>query len=384
MAASTTVPVTEFAPAERVPVEIVERQAASFGEIPLAANLLNSVFNFVVILNAQRQIIFANDNFLNLTAAKDYRRVLGLRPGEALGCVHSHEREGGCGTTEFCSECGAVRAILPALGGRPEIRECHLTRLIGCGQEALDLLVAATPFDYRGERFCLFAVADISQEKRRQALERTFFHDVINTAGGLEGLMEELRASAPTRLRPDLEIAATGFHDLLELVYAQRDLAAAERAELTASLAPLNSKEQLRQLADLYRHHPAARERRLCLDPKAVESEFASDGVLLRRVMGNLIKNALEATPPGGEVTLGCEAPDQEVRFWVRNSGFIPRSVQLQLFNRSFTTKGKGRGLGTYTARLLTERYLQGVISFTTSPEEGTTFFVSLPRGAPG
>jgi signal transduction histidine kinase len=380
MAASTTVPVTEFAPAERVPIEIVERQAASVDGIPLAAKLLNSVFNFVLILNAQRQIIFSNDNFLNLTTEKDHRRILGLRPGEALGCVHSHEHEGGCGTAVFCSECGAVGAVLTALAGRAEIREYRLTRLIGCGQEALDLLVAATPFEYRGERFCIVAVADISQEKRRQALERAFFHDLINSAGSLEGLMECLCSEAPARLRPNLELAATGFRGLLEQVYAQRDLAAAEQGELTVSFGPLNSKELLRQLADFYRHHPVASERCLCLDPNAAELEFDSDQVLLRRVLGNLIKNALEAAPPGGTVILGCDAAGQQVRLWVRNPGFISRNVQLQLFSRSFTTKGKGRGLGTYSAKLLTERYLRGAIAFASSPEDDTTFFVLLPR----
>lgn len=384
MAASTTVPVTEFAPAERVPIEIIERQAASVGGIPLASKLLNSVFNFVLILNAQRQIIFANDNFLDLTAEKDYRRVLGLRPGEAIGCVHSHEHEGGCGTAEFCAECGAVNAVLPALAGRAEIRECRLTRYIGCGQEALDLLVAATPFEYGGERFCIVAVADISQQKRRQALERAFFHDLINSAGGLEGLMQCLCSEAPAQLRPELELAASGFRGMLEQVYAQRDLAAAEQAELTVSPGPLNSKELLRQVADAYRHHPVASERSLCLDPNAAELEFTSDQVLLRRVLGNLLKNALEAAPSGGTVVLGCDASGQEVRLWVRNPGFMPRNVQLQLFSRSFTTKGKGRGLGTYGAKLLTERYLRGAITFTSSPEDGTAFFVSLPTELPG
>ena len=53
--------------------------------------------------------------------------------------------------------------------------------------------------------------------------------------------------------------------------------------------------------------------------------------------------------------------------------------VQRQVFNRSFTTKGKGRGLGSYAMKLLGERYLQGKVSFTTDPEEGTTFRIELP-----
>jgi signal transduction histidine kinase len=56
----------------------------------------------------------------------------------------------------------------------------------------------------------------------------------------------------------------------------------------------------------------------------------------------------------------------------------MPREVQLQLFKRSFTTKGTGRGLGTYSMKLLTERYLKGRIAFTSSETDGTTFTVTL------
>jgi signal transduction histidine kinase len=57
----------------------------------------------------------------------------------------------------------------------------------------------------------------------------------------------------------------------------------------------------------------------------------------------------------------------------------MPSSVQRQVFNRSFSTKGAGRGLGTYSVKLLTERYLKGKAGFTSSEADGTTFFVILP-----
>ena len=58
----------------------------------------------------------------------------------------------------------------------------------------------------------------------------------------------------------------------------------------------------------------------------------------------------------------------------------MPHVVQLQLFQRSFSTKGLGRGLGTYSMKLLSERYLGGRISFTSTEEAGTTFTASYPR----
>jgi sensor histidine kinase regulating citrate/malate metabolism len=68
------------------------------------------------------------------------------------------------------------------------------------------------------------------------------------------------------------------------------------------------------------------------------------------------------------------------VELWVNNPTFMPRDVQLQVFKRSFSTKGAGRGIGTYSMRLLASRYLGGTVDFTTSEADGTTFRVRLSR----
>jgi signal transduction histidine kinase len=377
------IPVTRFAPAERVPIEIVHRQAAVFGAASLAPRLLNSVLNCVFVLNAQRQIVFASQNALDLVPGKKMEELLGKRPGEALDCVHAADCESGCGTSEFCSQCGAVRAILASLAGRRDLQECHLTRLIRCEEESLDLLVLATPLVQDQEHYSVFSVTDISHEKRRQALERIFFHDVINLAGGASGLLETLAEEAPANLVDDLELSQATVHELLEEVETQRDLAAAERDELTPAALPVNSAEILRQLTAVYASHPVSAGKQVVLAPSSASENLITDPSLLKRVVGNLIKNALEACQEGQTVTAGCEQVGNSLRFSVHNPAFMPREVQLQVFSRSFTTKGAGRGLGTYSVKLLTQRYLKGSVSFTSLPGQGTTFFVTLPMQPP-
>ena len=92
-----------------------------------------------------------------------------------------------------------------------------------------------------------------------------------------------------------------------------------------------------------------------------------------------MLKNALEACRSGQSVLAGCREVGGCVQFWVHNPSFIPREVQLQLFQRSFSTKGTGRGLGTYSMKLLSERYLKGQVFFTSTPEAGTTFTAAYP-----
>jgi sensor histidine kinase regulating citrate/malate metabolism len=58
----------------------------------------------------------------------------------------------------------------------------------------------------------------------------------------------------------------------------------------------------------------------------------------------------------------------------------MPSEVQLQVFQRSFSTKGAGRGLGTYSMKLISERYLQGCVSFVSTAPDGTVFSADYPR----
>jgi signal transduction histidine kinase len=104
------------------------------------------------------------------------------------------------------------------------------------------------------------------------------------------------------------------------------------------------------------------------------------------RVLGNMVTNALEATPTGGTVRLWCRRHGGRLRFCVHNQGEIPREVALRVFQRHFSTKGgSGRGLGTYAMKLLGERHLGGTVDFETDPAAGTVFRLALPsREEPG
>ena len=374
---------TEFAGSTRQPLDIIERQSRIFDTNGLTGALLEAVNGSVLFLNSSRQIVHCSNNFLGVALATDRSQLLGRRPGEALNCVHATEQMDGCGAAAACAECGAFKAILAGLIGRRDVQECRMLRVSGGQSEALDLLVSTVPFRHHGEAYCLCAVTDISHRKRRQALERFFFHDLINTAGGLESLLGMLHAEVPAGLKSEMALAKDGFQDLLDQVWAQRDLLAAERDELQPELTTVNVPALLESLTEFYRHHPVAKSRWVKNVGVPAGLAVKTDPTLLRRILGNLIKNALEATPPEGTVTTGSDDLGANVRFWVHNSRVMPVEVQLQLFNRSFSTKGAGRGLGTYSVRLLAERYLGGRVAFCTSPTHGTTFTVVLPKAGP-
>jgi signal transduction histidine kinase len=132
--------------------------------------------------------------------------------------------------------------------------------------------------------------------------------------------------------------------------------------------------EALKTAYDKIRFHEVANKKSIVIHKKSVDCVLETDRILLHRILINLMKNALEATDEGGIVTVGTLDKTDEVRFWVKNDLIIPREIQLQIFQRSFSTKGAGRGIGTYSIRLLTENYLKGTVSFVSNEEEGTIF----------
>ena len=102
----------------------------------------------------------------------------------------------------------------------------------------------------------------------------------------------------------------------------------------------------LEQLCALCRAHEVAAGRALAVAAESEDLLFVSDRGLLTQVLGNMLKNALEAVPAGEEVTLGCRRDGGRIELWVHNPGVIPRSSQLQIFQRSFSTRGRGAAWG--------------------------------------
>jgi signal transduction histidine kinase len=243
----------------------------------------------------------------------------------------------------------------------------------------MDFEVWSTPLEVEDQRLYLVALKDIADEKRRRALERIFFHDILNTAGGVVGYAALAQDATPEE-RDMLIDSLYGLSlRLIDEITSQQELLKAERNELALKLGTIDSRALLYMLAEAYRHHAVAEDRHIVVD-EAVESvELTTDGTLLRRVLGNMVKNALEAIHPQETVTLRCVRWQDEVVFSVHNPGVIPERVRLQIFQRSFSTKAHDRGLGTYSMKLLTEQYLQGHVSFTTNPDDGTTFYARLP-----
>ena len=341
--------------------------------------IINAMPDFVLILNKHRQIVGINKHLMQVFGVSHVDQLLGKRPGEALNCTHFQEGFDGCGTAESCSVCGAVLTILASQANHETVSgECQVT-LRGNGMTSLDLEVVASPLHIEGSTFTIFALKDISAQKRRNVLEQVFFHDVLNTAGGIRGVAEIIADG----LKPEEEdkykqwmIALS--ENLIDDISHQQRLLAAERGEYHPALEETNLYELLDDVRCLYEKHVKTPERTVTLG-NVEHHIITTDQALLRRIVGNMTLNALEASPKHGMVTIEAMPVEYGLRIQVTNAGDIPESVQLQIFNRSFSTKGKnGRGIGTYSMKLFGEKYLQGKVGFQCG-NGITVFYIDIP-----
>ncbi len=168
----------------------------------------------------------------------------------------------------------------------------------------------------------------------------------------------------------------------MDEVESHRKLLAAESGDLHVDISVVHSTDLLADIISSFLYYDGSHQKQVIIDEKTYGFDFDCDHSILSRILTNMLKNAIEASDDQQIVTVKCTKEDDRAVFSVHNFGCIPRNIQLQIFERSFSTKGMGRGLGTYSIKLFTEQYLKGDTWFESTEENGTTFYVSLPLKA--
>lgn len=350
---------------------------------PLTQVILESVGGYCLILNKERQVLAGNQELLDALGLTSASAIQGKRPGEVFTCIHAYESPDGCGNSESCAQCGALLTILAAqFKGEAAAGECVISFLREGCWVAREFHVRANPVVMGFNDFLVFVLRDASSEKRRENLEKIFLHDLLNTLQGLHGWTELLQfpnTDPDTAARHIIQLS----DQLTQEVLAQRLLLQAEQGGLNPDIQPLLLEKLISELEERLLLHRCRKDKNLSFDIESDLFEIKSDAVILQRVLFNMLINALEATTKGGEVTLRARRESGCIVFEVHNPGWMPEDVARMVFQRSFSTKGsKGRGIGTYSMKLLGENVLKGKVSFGSSQASGTSFLFALPEGA--
>jgi signal transduction histidine kinase len=186
------------------------------------------------------------------------------------------------------------------------------------------------------------------------------------------------------QLRSETERLAQLITDLL-------DLTRLESEEGLKNPGPVDVRSVL--MVVLARLRPAARRKEISLTFKrsgrAASYEIRGEETQLTSMFANLVENAVKYTPPGGRVEVTAGVEDDLVVVRVSDTGIgIPKESLSRIFERFYrvdkarSKETGGTGLGLSIVRHVANKH-GGRVSVESSPGEGTTFTVRLPRGLP-
>lgn len=345
-------------------------------------DIINSISTISLLLNKSRQIVFASNDFLSLIGQKTMEPVLGLRPGESISCIHANEEIGGCGTAVACNLCGGLNAIIECQqSNHITAKETRITSNINEAIISWDFLISASLIKIQNKEFIVVTFKDISDEKKRQIFEKMFFHDINNVTIILNGFATKYIKITDDKKRDEfigfIERASSA---ILDQITSYRQLLEAENSELEVRKIPVNTSEIIHELVNIVSNYEILKSNIVMSDPEMMSVTIITDKTLLSRILLNMLKNAVEAVSDKNDskITIGVKKENDAIRFWVHNESIISEQVQLQIFQRSYSTKGAGRGLGTYSMKIFGENYLKGKVGFISNENAGTVFYFDL------
>lgn len=369
---------TYFASPERSSPEEIVAQGDAVS--PVVTEVLEAVGGMLAILNENRQVLAVNATLMRHLGIEDSCHVMGLRPGEVLGCIHANEEPGGCGTSRFCRTCGAAVAMVTAAAqDRSVERTCAISTREG-GDGDLFLRVRCTPMERGGQRMLVLFLQDITREQKLSLLERVFFHDVRGLMTGILGAADLLKKRCGDGERPLAESLGRMAERLAGEIVLQSKMEGGLDASGVTSYARTSVRGLFQEVEDVFRSSPLRSGRVIAFADVSEGEELFTDSGIVVRVLKNMVTNALEASAPEEEVRVGYDLRDGRHVFSVWNAAVIDPDVAMRVFQRNFSTKSHlGRGMGTWSMKFFGEQILHGEVDFRSSKDEGTTFFLILP-----
>jgi two-component system sensor histidine kinase HydH len=317
-----------------------------------------------------------------------------------FGCAPARLR--GAAVDELLSPDTASLLLRDLDQGRPRVLEtCLVTK--SRTQAVRTIKITATPLAGRHARFfTLLLIEDISEKARLEQqlvdsetqaamaqLAAGLLHEVSNPLSSLGSNLMFVREALPAETSLEVTQALDASLDQLE----QMRQLLATLSRLPGRAVPRYERADLHQVIRQCATFIArdADRRGISVDVRcpAESAPCEMDVRLIKQVLLNLFKNAMEAMPDGGRLSVGTSPPEADdepgsLVIKVADTGIgIAEADLRRVFRPLFSTKRRGAGLGLSFCRQAVEEH-GGAIRITTGGKnQGTTVFVSLPASQP-
>ena len=238
---------------------------------------------------------------------------------------------------------------------------------------------------------------DLERERHANEIKSQFLfnisHDIrtpMNAIMGFTGLARR-HAAEPERLKECLDRVEESGNQLLELIDDLLDMSKLEYGRIEIKAAPCRLREQIDMVLDLFRAQAEEKQLILKEDIELPDKDVLVDANRFRRVLSNLVSNAVKFTPTNGAVTVAARQKQisqsgyARYEFTVSDTGvgMSPEFMRhmYEAFEResSSTRAGTtGTGLGLSIVRSLLN-IMGGSVSVDSRKNQGTVFTVNLP-----
>jgi PAS domain S-box-containing protein len=197
-------------------------------------------------------------------------------------------------------------------------------------------------------------------------------HELRNPMGVISGYTKILSRKVDEPLRPAVEAIAREI-DVMNRIITDFLTFARPAEPVFGSVDLPTLVKSIVQMLDNGQHKVVVKADTACLPV------IRADEVMIRQAMTNLIQNAAEAMPEGGEIRISCAMNGEKLVLSIADTGHgIPESIRDRIFLPFYTTKERGTGLGLAIVHKIIVSH-GGSIRAESLPG-GTIFYVTLPK----
>ena len=366
----------------------------------IASAILKNVHAYILLIDNDFKVL--KTNYYQLTGTQ--KGLEEKRVGDLLQCRNALSAEGGCGTHAYCGSCPIRCAIRQAFEQRRGFTDLEATLNVLTSEKKsveCDAVISGSYFLLNEEENMVLTVHDITQlketekqltlakEKAENAdLSKSAFlanmsHEIRTPLNAITGFAEILASANTEEEKAQYqEIIKMNADLLLQLVNDILDMSKIEAGTLEFEYTKVDINLLLSDLRQLFqmRVNDAGKNIRIIAEPSLPSCSIETDRNRVAQVLSNFTTNAIKFTQEG-TISIGYEARDTELYFYVTDSGAgIPADKLPEVFGRfvKLNKDKKGTGLGLSISKTIVNK-LEGQIGADSVEGKGSTFWFTIP-----